>query len=401
MLRGSMIVAGSFIVLAAYRVTSSAFSILVLPLEAELGASRATVSVVFTVHMLCYAAVSLASGLVIDRLGPRATIALGGMAMGLGLALAALSHDLALLILGFGVLCGAGVALAGLPANFVILSERFPQRVATAVGIAAIGMGVGVLVVIPLVQLGVDRIGWRASFLTMAGAMAAIVVLCAWLLLPPPAERRGSVSDPGVPSALGRMGEIARSPRWQGFALGNLLMGSVIFATLTHQVALLNHAGWTALGAASVVGIVNALRSGAGPVWGMAMDTYGRPLGFGVGTAVAVVGLLCLLLATRATGASDLLLLGFIVAFGIGSAATLPTNASLANELFTPDQRGIAWGLTDAAYAAGAGLGSWMVGWLFDLTGRYDEAVVLIAVQLIASYAVVLSLTPRPATRRA
>jgi len=60
--------AASFVVLAVYRTVSSAFSILILPLQDELAASRASVTLIFTAHMLMYSAASLLCGLLIGRL---------------------------------------------------------------------------------------------------------------------------------------------------------------------------------------------------------------------------------------------------------------------------------------------------------------------------------------------
>src|SRR5216684_1013738 len=113
--------AASFVVLAVYRVVSSSFAILVLPLQDELAASRATVTLIFTAHMLVYSVTSLLCGVAIDRIGPRPTIAIGGLLLGLGLAVMSTAQTLSGLTLAFGLLCGSGVALVGLPANFVIL----------------------------------------------------------------------------------------------------------------------------------------------------------------------------------------------------------------------------------------------------------------------------------------
>ena len=89
---------------------------------------------------------------------------LGAVLTGAGLMLTSMAGSVVTFALSFGLLCGCGVALLGMPANFVLLSERFQNRVATAMGAAAIGIGLGVLVVIPFLQWGADRAGWRSVF---------------------------------------------------------------------------------------------------------------------------------------------------------------------------------------------------------------------------------------------
>ena len=405
--------AATFVIFALDRAVSSSFSILILPLQGELSVSRATVTMIFTSHMLVYSIASLFSGLIIARTGPRFTLTVGGLLLGLGLACMAFAHTLPGLMLTFGLLCGAGIALAGLPAGFVILSDRFPTRIATAMGIAGAGMGVGVLLVIPAMQWGAERWGWRPTFLWTGVAIAVIVVLCARLqrMSAPVAMANAETSalasadgspakGPATPSSLKRMREVAGSWQFQGFAVTNFLMGSALFGALTHQVALVTEMGWAAVTAATTLGTVNVLRSAAGPVWGILLDRFGRRRGYGLSTALAVVGAGSLLLAQAGGVNADLAVVLFIACFGIGSAGTLPTNASLGSELFSAEERGIAWGLTETAYAGGAAFGSWIVGWLFDLDGNYAIGLALVGAQFIASYAVVIWLSARSAADR-
>jgi MFS family permease len=290
----------------------------------------------------------------------------------------------------------------GLPANFLILSDRFPGRIATAMGIAGAGMGVGVLALIPAIQFGADRLGWRGAFVWSGVVAVLIVVACASLQrLRGPHVAKADVAI-GRGSTRARMLEVARSSKWRGFAAANFLMGSALFGVLTHQVALLRESGWTAMSAAAALGIVNVLRSAAGPLWGTLLDRQGRRLGYGLAVAIALVGLASMASA-RATPANiDTLAYAFIVAFGIGSAGTLPTNASLGNELFSREQRAIAWGFVETAYAGGAAFGSWIVGWLFDASGDYVGALALTALEFVVSYLIVVSLSParRPALNR-
>jgi MFS family permease len=319
------------------------------------------------------------------------------------------AHSLSTLALSFGLLCGAGVALVGLPANFVILSERFPTRIATAMGVAATGMGVGVLALIPAIQLAADRLGWREAFV-WSGIAATIVILaiCASYRPVHATTATAGGAHAAAPAAnernsmRRRMLDIVRSGKWQGFAIANFLMGSALFGVLTHQVALLRESGWTAMAAATSLGLVNLFRSASGPLWGVLLDRSGRRLGYGASTAIAVVGLAAIASSYSIPSSAQMLAYFFIVAFGVGSAGTLPTNASLGNELFSREQRALAWGFVETAYAGGAAFGSWIVGWLFDRSGDYVAALALTGVEFIASYALVVALSSprrgRPAT---
>ena len=314
----------SFVVLAVYRTVSSAFSILMPPLQDELAASRAAVTLIFTAHMLVYSAASLLCGLLIGRFGSRATIAFGGILVFVGMTTMAVAHSLGALALAYGVLCGAGVAFLGLPANFMLVSERFPTRVATAMGIAAAGMGVGVLVLIPAIQWATERFGWREAFV-FSGVAALIIVALCMSYRPVRIARISAASAPQVASSAERrsmgkdMLDLMRSGKWQGFAAANFLIGSALFGVLTHQVTLLRESGWTAIAAATSLGLVNLFRSASGPLWGMLLDRFGRRVGYGMSTAVAIAGVAAIG-SLHAGAYPEMRVYLFIVAFGIGSA---------------------------------------------------------------------------------
>lgn len=377
------------------------FAILILPIQSELETGRGVVTLIVTVHLIWYSIASIASGLCIDRLGPRTTIALGGLAMGAGLAGMAFAHSLLSLSMAFGVLCGIGVALSGMPANYVIISEHFPTRVATATSIAGSGMGVGVLLIVPAAQWGIEQLGWRAATFWTGVAVAAFALFCTWLLGPDVSKtkRRHEADSAGVapeqPASLAKMRALLFSRSWQGFALANMLMGAAVFALMTHQVAAITKVGWSGLVAASALGAVNLLRTMSSPVWGALIDRHGRRSLYALSTGIAVAGIGSLIAAESIGTPWIVILVLFIVAFGVGSAGTMPTNASLGNELFSSRERGIAWGMTEAAYAAGAALGAWTAGKVFDVSGAYAIAFAIAAAQLIASLAIVTALSPK------
>jgi len=138
--------------------------------------------------------------------------------------------------------------------------------------------------------------------------------------------------------------------------------------------------------------LVNVLRSASGPLWGVLLDRSGTRLAYGVSTAVAVAGIAAI--GSVHPGVySEMPVYLFIVAFGIGSAGTLPTNASLSNDLFQGEQRAVAWGSAETAYAGGAAFGSWIVGFLFDHSGSYVAALGLTGLELLASYGFVIVLS--------
>lgn len=389
---GLGVLAASFVIFALYRAVTSSFSVLILPLEAELQTNRASVTIVFTAHMLVYAATSPVSGLIVSRLNPYRTIMLGALLTGAGLSLMTAFHHIAGYVIAFGLLCGAGMALTGLPANFAILSSQFPKRVATAVGIATAGMGIGVLGIVPALQWSTNQIGWRDTFL-VAGIAIALVMLCAvWVSRHATDDTASSAVPKSAEASRAQLGAILRMPVWYGLGVTNFILGLVLFGVTTHQVAMVQGAGWASLTAAATVGVVNLLRSLAGPCWGMALDRYRTATIFMLSTSLSLIGFGMLILLAALPEARDPLIAAFTLAFGVGAAGTLPANAVLTARLFTPAQRAISWGLTDATFAFGGAFGAWIVGCLFDISGNYVSSLILIGASLFSTNFIVRAL---------
>lgn len=81
--------------------------------------------------------------------------------------------------------------------------------------------------------------------------------------------------------------------------------------------------------------------------------------------------------------ASFLLLSVFVLCFGLSQGARGPVISTLVSKLY-PDHVGPIYGAVTIGLGLGAALGSWLSGYLYDLTGSYDAAFV---VSLVASLA--------------
>ena len=67
-----------------------------------------------------------------------------------------------------GIVSAAGIALIGMVPHVAIITREFPQRRGTALGIAWAGGGLGIVLLVPAVQLMVDRWGWSMAYVGLA-----------------------------------------------------------------------------------------------------------------------------------------------------------------------------------------------------------------------------------------
>lgn len=148
-----------------------------------------------------FAAAQIPVGVALDRWGPRRTVGVVLGAAGLGCAVFASAESLAMGALG-QALIGVGCAPVFM-GTLVVLARFFePQRFAVlSSAVLAVGNGGTLLGTTPL-ALAADLVGWRGTFLAMAGVVAAVAVLVLLLVRDAPP---GSAPPPGDETLAGTL----------------------------------------------------------------------------------------------------------------------------------------------------------------------------------------------------
>src|SRR3984957_8311759 len=170
---------GWFVVAAAFAVTfvgfgcADTFSAFVAPLQLEFGASRGSVSLVFSLAGFLYFGLGIVSGPLAGRFAARRLAVAGMLLTGLGLAAASAARSLAEVYAAYGLGVGLGVGCAYVPAIGAV-QRWFVRRRGFASGLAVSGIGVGTLVMPPLASLLIEMLGWRGAYLAL-GALAAAI----------------------------------------------------------------------------------------------------------------------------------------------------------------------------------------------------------------------------------
>ncbi|XP_063240304.1 monocarboxylate transporter 12-like [Bacillus rossius redtenbacheri] len=116
----------------------------------------------------------LASYLV-DRYGCRKACMSGGLVSALGFVASSLAGSVDALVLTFGVVSGAGMALCYVTA-VVAVAYYFDRRRSLAMGLAVCGSGIGTVVFAPLADYLLAEFGWRGTTLILAGVFLNMTV---------------------------------------------------------------------------------------------------------------------------------------------------------------------------------------------------------------------------------
>ena len=119
--------------------TLYAWSLYVLPIERTFHWNRAQTSLTFTFAIVCWSLGMLAGGAVVDWLGRKRTMLIGGLGGALGFFLATYTQSLPWLYASYGIMSAFGMGIM----YVVVLTtapKSFPRQSSTVVGTIMMGL---------------------------------------------------------------------------------------------------------------------------------------------------------------------------------------------------------------------------------------------------------------------
>ena len=370
--------------------TLYAFSVFIPYYEALHQVSRATLSTMFSVSTIGFT-VGMLVGPVCYRWASPARLVLGfGLLVAMGWALAAMSPNLVVLAIAYGLLFGLGGGFCyNLLAQMLNLSVSARRR-GMANGVLTASFALGAALFAPLCGLALKQYGLRPTLFGMAGVTLIATLLASMLV----ANARISLRTAASLLGKAQSTQPARTfpLMWLGFALGagvgllSLSSAAPIVASYGGQLTE------SLLGTATVAmaATIGRLCGGALSDW---LPVKATIVGAHVLGAGAMGGLLRYPSAGMAVAAMSLACLGYGLLSG-SYAASLARYfgpglfGRMSGRLYT------AWGLAGIA-------GPWVAGTAFDRTGAYTAAIVIAACAMSAGAVLSLALPPAPVPARA
>ena len=404
---------GWVVVAAAFAVTflgfgsAYSFSAFVESLQHDFGASRGSVSLVFSLAGFLYFALGVVSGPLADRWGARPRTILGMLLVGFGLILASQARTLVEVYAAYGLGVGLGVGFAYVPAVGAV-QRWFVTRRGFASGLAVSGIGAGALVMPPLASWLIGSIGWRGAYLVL-GALVAIIGVGMSLFMANDPRDRGTGPD-GEPESVNaqsaaRAGisvrEAVRTQRFIGLYVPCLISGFGVFVPFVHLTpyALDHHVDQAA--AALLVAVIGVGSTVGRFFLGGLADRTGRHA-FLIAMFVGMAGSL----AIWAEAVSFWPLAAFALLFGVfygGWVAILP---AVIMDYFGGRNVGGIIGIVYTSVAIGTLAGPSAAGFAFDVGHSYTAPIVAsVAANVVAAVIAALTMngarTPPGATRGA
>jgi len=369
----------------SYGVIYYAFPVLAAQITAATGWSRTAVTLAYSAGNLAGALAGIPAGQLIQRRGPRplmtADSVLGALAVA-GIAVAP----------GYGwfvaAWLAAGLASAGLyyPPAFAALTTWYGPRRVAALTTLTLAAGFASTIFAPLTSALAGPLGWRGTYLLLAGVLAAVTVPAHAVFLrlpwtPPPAA-------PGRP-ARGGDRRVLGSRTFLLLVTAATLCALAQYAALVSLVPLLTGRGMTPGLAAWALGL-----GGAGQVAGRLcyarlarwLGTRGRTVA--IIAAVAATTLLLGLLP----GPAALLVAASVLAGAVRGVFTL-TEATLVADHWGPGRYAAVNGVFNAPLTAAAAIAP-SIGAAAAAVGSYPVLFVILAAAAAAGAALAAAAPP-------
>jgi MFS family permease len=376
------------------------------PVSAELGVDRGTFSLVIALSLLLYGAFMPLVGRLVDRMGSRVVCSGGAVVMAASLVLTGRMTTLWEFSLYYAVIGSLGLAATGHVMGSVTLANWFVKRRGVTMSFLGSASMAGMAILVPLAMWCILRFGWRTSFVILGiGSLLVMLPLTIWVLRDDP-ESLGLAPD-GVPTAKTEgvsssliertaISEALQVPSFWLLTAGLFSCGFSMSLLSAHGVPMLTDHGFHPMAASSAIGFLGMTAIGGGIMLGLISDRWGRK------PVLAAVYLLRIVAFSMLFLVRDPFLLLVVAAIGgVGMSGSLAMTSALTGDIFGRYSVGSLFGLIFLSHQVGSSLGSWLGGFLFDVTGGYGAAFGLAGGLLLVAAILSLSINEhaRPACR--
>ena len=369
---------------------------------------------------------SLPAGLLIDRIGTRATSFAGVLFFVAGLLLSSVAPNVPSLIAAFSFCVGMGCAFISVASMVHVQKVFTPNYRASASGLAVSGGGAGAAALGPLIQYAVDKSGWRQAMIFVAILCAPAALLGTAFLIPvnilDPAtadsdaephlhqganewygesgfaelntnsEYKDATQDsveldagddtkPPPPSKKASIVEILTNPLFTRYVLAIVAFGSGNFVIITHFNRAVTESGTNAADAAWLITLQGASNMVGRVLIGFFADAVSKRISkIGIlQICFASVSIVCAIMAIPAAGHAFLFQAIFMFVHGALGSSFSSLQGPITCDLIGIENVSVGFSLVNAMQSPMTAIFPPLGGALRDATGSYTAVWILVA----------------------
>jgi len=303
-------------------------------------------------------------GALADRYGPGKTTLLGTLILIVSrywLANIDNTIDLfgSLFLWGFGAGGFLGIALGA------VARTATGRNRSLYVGIVMSAGSFGQFIIVPIINLLIQRFGWMDSLYYMIYLTIALVLFCYFLSFSSGSQANSDNKGQTVGEAVK---EALSNKNFNLLTLGFFVCGFHVIFVSTHLPAFLEDnllPAWIAGWALALIGLFNILGT---LMYGYLGDSYSKKnLLTGLYSLRSVLFLVFFL-----SPKTEFTVLIFASFLGILWLSTVPLTSGIITDVFGPKYTSMLFGVALFSHNVGSFFGSWLGGRIFDTYGSYD-----------------------------
>ena len=357
------------------------FGVLFPEFEKEFGWSRAQISGASSTMFIVMGVLGIAMGRVNDLIGPRILLTASTVVFALGFILMSRMTALWRLYLFYGLLCGLGVAAH----DVVVLStvaRWFTRGRGLMSGLVKTGAGIGQLIVPLFAAFFILRHGWRDATMVVGLVALIVMVIAAQVVrrdpksvgLRPWGDDQKEVANDVTQEAGLDLKQAVRTRQFWLISMAKLADWYCLFTIIIHVVPHGIDQGLEPATAAIVLSVIGGCSILGRLILGAGFDYLGTKRSLLIAFALLFLSVVFLQLLSDPRW-----LFAFAFVYGIGHGGFFAIASPSVAEYFGTRSHGVIFGIVMFTGSIGGTLGPWLSGWLYDSTGTYDIAFLLVS----------------------
>ena len=374
---GWIVVAVTIPVLMVTAGVRSAPGAWLLPMQGDLGWSKATLSFAAAIGLIVYGLGGPVSGRLMNRFGVRTVTIISLLLSAGSMVLSSIVQSQWQLNIFFGFMSGLATGLVASVLGATVASRWFVKNRGLVIGMMGAAVSAGQLVFFPLLTAWALSMGWRPAALILAGVCAVFIVPVLIFMRDDPGqlgltalgeENLGAAPKPEPDKHI--MSRALRSPDFWLLAVTFYICGATSNGLVgQHFIPHAVDHGFSELTAANALALMGAFNFVGTIASGWLTDRFDPRKLLLIYYGFRGVSLLFLPFMHDNLG-----MVAFAVLFGLDYIATVPPTIALAADTFGRWNVGIVYGWIFAAHQLGAAVAAWVAGIARDSFGDYALA---------------------------
>jgi MFS family permease len=372
---GYIIVAATTLILMVVYSSFYSYSIFFDSLALYFNTTKAAISGAFSITLIFSGVLGMFIGNLSDRFGPKIITLICGSCLGLGLLAMSQVREIWHVYIIYGIFMAVGVG--GLfPATVSTVAKWFTDKRGTMIGIVTAGLGVGSIILSPIISNFVITLGWRWAY-AILGIIVLVVILTAAQFLKQkpqkdeaPALLKIKQTESATPSANDFSFRRAAGTRqfWL-LVIALAFSGYGQLSLMVHIIPYATGMNISPISAATLLSIIG----GTSILGRLAIGVLGdrvkvKPL------LISIYSSLFIALLWLEFAQDYWSMVGVAVIFGLGYGGSSTSNSLVAVEMFGLSSMGVMLGTFIFSICIGGSLGPVLTGYLYDQSIRYSAA---------------------------